>query len=410
MDISKNKISIHIGKMINALTIKKKNTIYCEPHINGRVDCFDLINCNADNCLKTLNYYIKNNNKIKTKIYIEVYDENRIPVLKEYIKNINNPLINVEFLPSCWGNAGVSKIEKLKRYILNQHIMHKCRVLLCDTGWAHFFDKTKKQIAIDLNYGASIKQGNLKDNDINFEHFDYVCETSMMSARVFVSEKRAYYENMVFNGFSRNDTIGYTDKADAVDNWLKENNCTGKKIIVFVPTFRPNEIDYTNKNIFGFEDNGELAKLLEEHNAVLVTKLHPIQREHLTELPKGILNFEPNYDFTIYDLFNKTDILISDYSSISTDFLLSHRPVIYLFSDYDEYDSARGFVYEPIQNMCCGDVVYTWDEMKKSLEYNLTHPLKMDELYKTKFDFWFKYDDFNACERNYNMLLEALNK
>lgn len=396
--------------MINALTIKKKNTIYCEPHINGRVDCFDLINCNADNCLKTLNYYIKNNNKIKTKIYIEVYDENRIPVLKEYIKNINNPLINVEFLPSCWGNAGVSKIEKLKRYILNQHIMHKCRVLLCDTGWAHFFDKTKKQIAIDLNYGASIKQGNLKDNDINFEHFDYVCETSMMSARVFVSEKRAYYENMVFNGFSRNDTIGYTDKADAVDNWLKENNCTGKKIIVFVPTFRPNEIDYTNKNIFGFEDNGELAKLLEEHNAVLVTKLHPIQREHLTELPKGILNFEPNYDFTIYDLFNKTDILISDYSSISTDFLLSHRPVIYLFSDYDEYDSARGFVYEPIQNMCCGDVVYTWDEMKKSLEYNLTHPLKMDELYKTKFDFWFKYDDFNACERNYNMLLEALNK
>lgn len=410
MDISKKKISINIGKIVNALTIKKENTIYAEPHINGRVDCFDLINCNADNCLKTLNYFIKNNNKIKTKIYIEVYDESRIPVLNNYVKSINNPLVEVEFLPSCWGNAGISKIEKLKRYILNQHTRHKCKVLLCDTGWAHFFDKIKSQIAIDLNYGASIKQGNLKDNNINFEHFDYVCETSMMSARVFVSEKRAYYENMVFNGFSRNDTIGHTDKLDAVNNWLKANNCLDKKIIVFVPTFRPDYIDYNNKNIFGFEDNGELDKLLEQYNAVLVTKLHPIQREHLSELPKGIINFEPNYDFTIYDLFNKTDILISDYSSISTDFLLAHRPVIYLFADYDEYDSSRGFVYEPIQNMCCGDVVYTWDEMKKSLQYNLTHPLEEDELYKNKFDFWFKYDDFNACERNYNMLLEALNK
>lgn len=89
---------------------------------------------------------------------------------------------------------------------------------------------------------------------------------------------------------------------------------------------------------------------------------------------------------------------------------MSHRPVIYLFADFEQYDRERGFVYEPIQNMCCGDVVYNWDEMKKSLQYNLTHPLKEDELYKTKFSFWFKYDDFKACERNYIMILEALNK
>ncbi|MCH5315201.1 MAG: CDP-glycerol glycerophosphotransferase family protein [Eubacterium sp.] len=51
----------------------------------------------------------------------------------------------------------------------------------------------------------------------------------------------------------------------------------------------------------------------------------------------------------MYDLLNKADILVSDYSSISVDFLLAHRPVIYLFADFEQYDRERGFVYEPIK-------------------------------------------------------------
>lgn len=393
----------NLNKFFNCLTPKFKNTIYAEPHINGKIDCFDLINCNADNCLKTLNYFLHENKDKKSKIFIEVYDESRIPLLNKYVESINNPNVEVKFIKSCWDKDD-KKVNRIKNYIKNTTIRHCCKIWISDTGWAHFFDKTKKQKAINFCYGTPFKNGKLRNNKINWQHFDYMCETSMMTGRIHTSEYRPYFENIVTSGYSRNDTIGSSDKFDAVNSWLKENNCLGKKIIVYVPTFRPDKIDLSQTNIFGFCDNGELDKLLEENNAVLITKLHPVQSQYITVLPKNILLFKPNYEFTVYDLFSVTDVLISDYSSISTDFLLSHKPVIYLFSDIEKYDKERGFAISPIESVCCGDIAYNWEDLKESLVRSLNDGADKNKSYWEKFKLWHRHDDFCSCKRNYELI------
>lgn len=391
------------NKAINCITPKKNNTVYAEPHINGKVDCFDLINCNADNCLKTLNYLLHNYKGKKVCIYIEVYNDKRIPALNEYVKKIGNPDIKVKFVKSCWDKSD-PKTARIKNYIKNSFIRHTCKIWLCDTGWAHFFDKTKKQTAINFCYGTPFKNGKLKNNKINWQHLDYMCETSMMTGRIHTSEYRPYFENILAIGYSRNDTIGGSNKIDAVNNWLKSNNCTGKKIIVYVPTFRPEKLDLSKTNIFGFDDKGDLDKILKESNAVLVTKLHPIQSEYATILPDNILLYKPSYDFTIYDLFSVSDALISDYSSISNDFLLSHKPVIYLFSDIDTYDRERGFAFDPIESVCCGDIAYNWEQLKSSIVKALSGKTEYDKAYWDKFKLWHKYDDFNSSKRSCELL------
>lgn len=398
---------INVNKILNFLTPKFKNTIYAEPHINGKVDCFDLINCNADNCLKTLNYFLHKNKNKKSRIFIEIYDESRIQLLNEYVKSINNPSVEVKFIKSCWDKSD-KKVTRIKNYIKNTTIRHSCKIWICDTGWAHFFDKTKYQKIINFCYGAPLKNGKLRTSKITWQHIDYMCETSMLTGRIHTSEFRNYYENSVITGYPRNDTIGKTDKIEAVNNWLKQNNCLNKKIIVYVPTFRPTKLDLSKTNIFGLNDNGELDKLLEENNAVLITKLHPIQNQYVTILPNNILLYEPNYDFTIYDLFNVSDILISDYSSISNDFLLSHKPVIYLFSDIDDYDRERGFAFDPIESVCCGEIAYNWQDLKSCLQNALTGKIKLDTAYWDKFKLWHKYDDFNSSERSCELLWRLL--
>ena len=392
-----------VNKALNYLIPKKNNTIYAEPHINGKVDCFDLINCNADNCLKTLNYFLHNYSGNSVTAYIEVYDNERIPVLKEYVENINNNDIKVKFLKSSWDKSD-KKIARIKNYIKNSFIRYRCKIWISDTGWAHFFDKTKKQTAINFCYGTPFKNGKLKKNKINWQHLDYMCETSMMTGRIHTSEYRPYFENILAIGYSRNDTIGGSNKIDAVNNWLKRNNCADKKIIVYVPTFRPEKLDLSKTNIFGFNDNGELNRILEDNNAVIVTKLHPIQSQYVTILPDNILLYQPNYDFTVYDLFSVSDALISDYSSISNDFLLSHKPVIYLFSDIENYDRERGFAFDPIESVCCGDIAYNWEELKSSIVNALTGKTEFDKAYWDKFKLWHKYDDFNSTQRCYDLV------
>lgn len=409
MSITSKRIMRLFGKVVNRLIPKHKDWIYVEPHINGKTDKFDLINCNADNSLKTINYFINNYQGRICRLYIEVYDKDRMPELERYVKTVGNRDIEVVFLESCWDQKGKKiTFDVLVRFIRNHLIRYSCHVWCADTGWAHFFDKVKPQKLISFNYGVPFKRGGVYSKYFTFEHFDYICETSMMCSKIIAAEYLGNYDSFVDIGFARNDTIGYSDKRDVVNAWLKSIGCEDKKIIVYVPTYRPNPIDYSENNIFGFKDNGELDEILERNNAIIIAKVHPVQRKWMTNLPSNVISFEPSYDFTIYDVFNMTNVLISDYSSISTDFILAHKPIIYLFSDFDEYADSRGYSFEPIQDVCCGDVVYSWDEMKESLEKNLNNEIVRDELYEMKKRLWFKYDDFKSTERNYNLLKQVM--
>jgi CDP-glycerol glycerophosphotransferase (TagB/SpsB family) len=81
-----------------------------------------------------------------------------------------------------------------------------------------------------------------------------------------------------------------------------------------------------------------------------------------------MIEYEDNYDFTLYDLMAYTDCVITDYSSIGYDFLLTDRPLIFNLYDLELYERKRGLSYDPYVDFCPGHIVTNWSEMKQAMQ------------------------------------------
>ncbi len=104
----------------------------------------------------------------------------------------------------------------------------------------------------------------------------------------------------------------------------------GKKIILWAPTFRGNATDPYQ---VGMEAIEALQKQLGE-DYFLIRKVHPHvdDRYHLS-----------NCDIVTERLLPVTDLLISDYSTVMTEFLFFHKPYVLFAPDLEEYLDKRGF-------------------------------------------------------------------
>lgn len=111
----------------------------------------------------------------------------------------------------------------------------------------------------------------------------------------------------------------------------------GKKVILWAPTFRGNASDPYQ---VGQEAIDRLEKQLDE-TYYLIRKLHPhmARKLHLSDSP-----------ITTERLLPVTDLLITDYSSVLTEFLFFEKPCVLFAPDLDQYQQKRGF-YVPYHTL-----------------------------------------------------------
>ena len=121
---------------------------------------------------------------------------------------------------------------------------------------------------------------------------------------------------------------------------------TENKIVLYAPTFR--DVSLKSIEIYRF-DYEKLINVLSEKfggNWKLLLRLHPI----LTKKGISAQIFQPSeniIDVTNYpdtqELVIASDMLITDYSSVTYDFMLSNKPTFILAKDFEEYNVYRGF-------------------------------------------------------------------
>ncbi|MBQ8146510.1 MAG: CDP-glycerol glycerophosphotransferase family protein [Clostridia bacterium] len=143
------------------------------------------------------------------------------------------------------------------------------------------------------------------------------------------------------------------------------------KIAVYAPTYR--ESSATNFFPSAIPHMERLIKCLEENNLVLIFKLHPkmqndFQYLNLKELYKDCprLVFWDNKD-DMYEIFDKIDLAIIDYSSIFYDMLargVKHF-IRYIF-DIDNKENVRDFALDYMEHTC-GPVCKDFEELLSSL-------------------------------------------
>lgn len=157
-----------------------------------------------------------------------------------------------------------------------------------------------------------------------------------------------------------------------------------KKVILWMPTFRKSK----NAAISEEYDNSEtclplfdtMAKLkqcnafLKEHNSLLVLKVHhlsadlPIYKAKFSNIMILNNNDIAALGIQLYEFVACTDVLLTDYSSISTDYLLLDRPIIFTLDDYEQYVSSRGVYPDNARDYMPGPHVYTMDDLLMAFE------------------------------------------
>lgn len=252
------------------------------------------------------------------------------------------------------------------------------------------------------------------------EYPDYVLATSILAAEwnsklIGIPVNRAQ-----ILGLSRNDYLfnQRLKKEDIINRILGVYQYD--KIFLWMPTFRKSEYSNLSENYLDNETGmplihtlAEFNKLnlfLSDSNSLLVLKIHPLQASLPIFKTKFsnifILNNEDldREDLQLYQFVSCTDALITDYSSISMDYLLLNRPIIFSLDDYEEYARSRGFVVQNVTDYFAGDHVYNL----KELELSMQNVIDGKDNYKNKrqkmVEVFHKYNDGYSAKRIVNFL------
>ena len=197
-------------------------------------------------------------------------------------------------------------------------------------------------------------------------------------------------ENVVIANYPRNIVFSPTaSMEDVVSISAKETNeklerirANGKRVIGYFPTWRTGDEDQFMGTRCVDRIN-ELNKFLERNNLVIATKWHTCvfkEYEHdgVSETAEQ-LNYAMNTlsNFIVLDfeqdlnsVINQCDVLVSDYSSVIVDYLLSGRPQVFMAYDLESYTEEWGFTFD-YESFVPGPIVKTIDELMDTLaEYS----------------------------------------
>ena len=240
---------------------------------------------------------------------------------------------------------------------------------------------------------------------------DYIISASEFNNILMSDIYKADISKFVVTGFPVTDVF-YADnkKRTNIDKELKNY----RKIIVWMPTFRKTPFaDGRCDGKANYETGLPLIKSKAEFERLndklqklgirLVIKFHPGQDMDVIRVStvSNILLLSPNdikrQKINPYELIIKTDALISDYSSISFDYLLLNKPIAYVLDDYNDY--KLGFAVDDPLKYMPGSYIYTIKDMETFIDMiSDGREDKGHERIKLR-DMIHKYQDGKSCER-----------
>ena len=175
------------------------------------------------------------------------------------------------------------------------------------------------------------------------------------------------------------------------NNYLKQFQ-KYSKIFLYTPTWRDTK---SKINPFSEELLQKLNNYLKENNYLLIISWHTQTEKVIFQEQSNIINLKWEND--TQELLVISDVLITDYSSIFIDYLLTNKPIIFYAYDiksYLEKDREMYFDYNEVilKNTLTINEYDFFDTIKNIEEINKNKEYK--ENYKRIKDFFHKYQDW----------------
>ena len=333
---------------------------------------------------------------------------------------------------AIWISHNKEIVEFLQQNGYEAYYYHSWKgIWYCLRGKVYLFDNYSKDISFWLSGGATKGNmwhgvGNKKINYDNehdkvrhpqnmwerFKYFPrrlsdekpshYILTTSPMMSEIFSRAFQIPMERVIEVGYPRNDILFreceiqnlYLPVEQELQDELAEWKLQGKTIVGYMPTFRPSEQKFTE-----VMDLKEFNHFLQEHSMQFVCKLHPKSqcKQVFQEMDYSNITVVDS-EVDVNSFLNQIDILVADYSSVYSDYLLLNRPVVPFFYDFEEYSRDTRDAYFDWDEYMPDRKVYTQDGLEQAIK-NVLH---QDEMLARRQEFREKiYTDIScsACER-----------
>jgi CDP-glycerol glycerophosphotransferase (TagB/SpsB family) len=188
-------------------------------------------------------------------------------------------------------------------------------------------------------------------------------------------------------------------------NYQLKNNT---RCVLYSPTWRPkdNPLSFPLSLLRDFS-LVQFDNWLEKNNILFLISVHPLM-EDFEDFSNctNIRYLDKNPVIDINQLLPEMDLLITDYSSIATDYMLMDRPVIYVMPDYEYYLYDFGLLEDMRENLP-GLEAESLIELQSYLLRSLENPQEMHYERVKYLNKYYDVNNTNSCE-NISKFIESL--
>lgn len=305
-----------------------------------------------------------------------------------------------------------------------EHARYICtsKYIIANTTMPSFYVRREGQVYLNTWHGVPTKSMGYERPGQRIRGASNVVRnflgtTHLISANRFVTDtmyKKAYMLDEIYDGkflevgHPRTDAVLNTDR-DYVLNKLNEIGIkTDKKIIMYAPTWKGalwNELEF---------DLDEFKSIIRDIKSRIDTDEYEVYlRVHYflykqIEMDEELKKITIPFTIDTNELLSVVDILISDYSSIFFDFLVTDRPILFYVPDLDDYSENRG-LYIPLDDLP-GPVTKDINDISSYINNIDEVKREYSKKYEDMKSWCMPQDDGNVCDRVIDIIFKGEEK
>ncbi|AEG31692.1 CDP-glycerol glycerophosphotransferase family protein [Thiomicrospira cyclica] len=252
----------------------------------------------------------------------------------------------------------------------------KCSYLVNNSTYPPYFIRKEGQKYLNTWHGTPWKTlgKDIKNNFMehkntqrNFLHATHILSPNTHTTWVLRERydiEGLYTGKFAETGYPRIDLTLNMDESRKTSLQEKLGLDPNKKTILYAPTWR---------GTLGSVEL-EVEKLINEINALKHPDINLLFRGHYfvesAAYENDLGNLVVPQEVNTNELLGIIDVLVTDYSSIAFDFMVTGKPIIYYLEDYEQYKQERGLYFEA--DKLPGEVAYDIKELKNRVQAQLT--------------------------------------
>lgn len=284
------------------------------------------------------------------------------------------------------------------------------KYLINNSTFQNFFIPKEEQIYINTWHGTPLKKmgfeipGNpaTSRNVVrNFLSSSILISPNEHTTDMYLKSYKldgVYSGEIIEDGYPRIDLTLNTSETklinDLVSAGLKIDK--SKKNILYAPTWKGTNVNQARNDMEQIISDMNILKEKNGNEYNVLIKVHPF----LYPTAKNIIEIKdiliPDYIDT-NEMLSATDLLITDYSSIFFDYLVTDKPILFYMWDAEYYMDSRGS-YIGFEELP-GPVLYNIDELTEAVDYIEKVKISYQDNYSKMKEKFTKYDDGNVTSR-----------